>query len=84
MSEDIIKESCYDEVVRGLSKDGIVHFRMNSNDRVILDTQTYEALLSLVDRSMSDFIDVGIRAIDEGRFLPAHQAIDEIRKRYAL
>lgn len=84
ISEEIINEAYSSLIQKGLLSDGVVQFKLDAEDKVILNKATFDKLLSMIDRSLADYVDVGIKDAEEGRVVPAYQAIDNIRKKYDL
>ncbi len=81
ISGNVINEPYAEIVAQNLRDTGVCSYIDDDmNQNIIITQERYEALMELLDRALGEMVDAGLRDVEAGRGMPAHEAIDEIRK----
>ena len=85
MYDSAITDVYRDELLKLIRDEGKVQLVDGKTiDLVMLPRERYEEMASIIELIEAEMIKEGIRDIEEGRVVPANEAMDRLRNKYNL
>ena len=85
MYDSAITDVYRDELLKLIRDEGKVQLVDGKTiDLVMLPRERYEQMASIIELIEAEMVKEGIRDIEEGRVVPANEAMDRLRNKYNL
>lgn len=85
MYDSAITDVYRDELLKLIRDEGKVQLVDGKTiDLVMLPRERYEEMASIIELIEAEMVKEGIRNIEEGRVVPANEAMDRLRNKYNL
>ena len=85
MYDSAITDAYSDELLKLIRDEGKVQLVDGKTiDLVMLPRERYEEMASIIELIEAEMVKEGIRDIEEGRVVPATEAMDRLRNKYNL
>ena len=85
MYDSAITDAYSDELLKLIRDEGIVQLVDGKTiDLVMLPRERYEEMASIIELIEAEMVKEGIRDIEEGRVVPANEAMGRLRNKYNL
>ena len=85
MYDSAITDVYRDELLKLIRDEGIVQLVDGKTiDLVMLPRERYEEMASIIELIEAEMVKEGIRDIEEGRVVPANEAMGRLRNKYNL
>ena len=85
MYDSAITDAYSDELLKLIRDEGKVQLVDGKTiDLVMLPRERYEEMASIIELIEAEMVKEGIRDIEEGRVVPATEAMDRLRDKYGL